>query len=253
MDFEKENFTNNDSSKKVETKKEENLEQKPEEPPEDKQAEGREETEKEIAKKDREEIEKIRASLGIEVGAEDEDPEKVLEEILGLKGNDIERAKILKAKSLPENYQKQVEFFNNKSLEGVNIAVIPDDLWIKGQQPTESIAEKNLILIKESYFQEEETENQNAWIAHELAHCENFLNSDSEEEYHNKMKQEAFGDLDSEFTYPNNLVEEETFTKQFQYLKGEGKNKDDIWKMVKDYYEEEDYPFFEKIVEKVYK
>jgi len=79
-----------------------------------------------------------------------------------------------------------------------------------------------------------------------------FLNSESPEEYQGNMQRYAFEDLKTEYTYPNNPVEQYTFTKQFQYLKEQGKSKEDILSMISKYYEKEDFPFFNRLLNGVY-
>jgi len=177
---------------------------------------------------------------------------KNLREYLGLKEGDIERVSLLKAKDLPGQYQAQRESLHDEKLDGITIAVIPDDLWIKGSQPSESIAENQLILIKQSYFEAQENPDEIAWLCHELAHCQNFLDSESPEAYQSNMQKFAFEDLKTEYTYPNNPVEQFAFTKQFQYLKEQGKSREEVLTMLGKYYHEEDFPFFNKLLDSVY-
>ena len=153
---------------------------------------------------------------------------------------------------MPKNYQAQREALHDERLDGVTIAVVPDDLWIKGSQPSESSAERQLILIKQSYFEAQENPDEIAWLCHELAHCQNFLDSESPEEYQGNMQKFAFDDLKTEYTYPNNPVEQSTFTKQFQYLKENGKTREDIFTMLSKDYHEEDFPFFNRLLDSVY-
>ncbi|MEK7189430.1 MAG: hypothetical protein AAB666_00415, partial [Patescibacteria group bacterium] len=148
-----------------------------------------------------------------------------LQKYLDIEQKDAERIELLKIKDLPKNYQAQRDAFHDERLDRVTIAVVPDDLWVKGGQPSESSAEKQLILIKQSYFEAQENSDEIAWLLHELAHCQNFLDSESPEEYQANMQRPAFEDLKTENTYPNNFVEQFTFTKQFQYLKEQGKSR----------------------------
>jgi hypothetical protein len=97
-------------------------------------------------------IEHIPSSVDKSKEAGDLDLKKNLSEGLNLKDNSLDQIKLLTAKDLPENYQAQFKALNDDRLGNVNIAVVPDDLWIKGEQPSESNAEKNLILVKQSYF-----------------------------------------------------------------------------------------------------
>jgi len=127
-----------------------------------------------------------------------EDLQQHLQEYLGLKEGIVERIGLLKAKDLPKNYQTQCEFLYDERLDSVTIAVVPDDLWVKGSQPSESNAEKQLILIKQSYWEARENPDEIAWMLHELAHCQNFLDSESLEEYQGNMQKFAFEDLKTE-------------------------------------------------------
>lgn len=201
---------------------------------------------------DQEKIVELRVPLGLEQVQEQKSTKQHLQEYLGLKEGDIERIALLKAKNLPEHYQTQREALCDKRLDKVTIAVVPDDLWVKGSQPSESSAERQLILIKQSYFEEQENHDEIAWLCHELAHCQNFLDSESPDEYQDNMQKFAFEDLKTEYTYPNNPVEQFTFTKQFQFLKKQGKSREDILAMISEYYEEEDFSFFNRLLESVY-
>jgi len=203
-------------------------------------------------KRDDVKIAEIRASLGLEQAKDEKATKQHLQEYLGLKEGDVERVALLKAKNLPEQYQAQREALHDERLDGVTIAVVPDDLWVKGSQPSESSAENQLILIKQSYFEAQENPDEIAWLCHELAHYQNFLDSESAKEYQGNMKKFAFEDLKTEHTYPNNPVEQFTFTKQFQYLKKQGKNREEVLAMLGEHYEEEDFPFFNRLLDGVY-
>ncbi len=207
----------------------------------------------ETKKRDEAKTAEIRASLGLEQATEQGQVKQHLQEYLGLKEGIVERIGLLKAKDLPKNYQAQREALHDKRLDGVTIAVVPDDLWVKGAQPSESSAEKQLILIKQSYFETQKNPDEIAWLCHELAHCQNFLDSESPEEYKGNMEKFAFDDLKTESTYPNNPVEQFTFTKQFQYLQERGKNREEVLSMLSKYYHEEDFPFFNRLLDGVYK
>ncbi|MBU0982206.1 hypothetical protein KKC94_05960, partial [Patescibacteria group bacterium] len=202
--------------------------------------------------RDQAKIVDVRASLGLEHSPEQSGIKQHLREYLGLKEGAVERIRLLKAKDLPENYQAQREALHDERLDGVTIAVVPDDLWVKGSQPSESSAENQLILIKQSYFEAQENPDEIAWLCHELAHCQNFLDSASPDEYQGNMQRFAFEDLKTEYTYPNNPVEQFTFTKQFQYLKEHGKSREDVLKMLSHDYNEEDFPFFNRLLDSVY-
>lgn len=206
----------------------------------------------EAKKRDETKIAEIRASLGLEQAEDQKATKQHLQEYLGLKEGDVERVSLLKAKNLPEHYQIQREALHDERLDGVTIAVIPDDLWVKGSQPSESSAENQLILIKQSYFEAQENPDEIAWLCHELAHCQNFLDSESPEAYQGNMQKFAFEDLKAEYPYPNNPVEQYTFTKQFQFLKERGKSREDVLAMLGKYYHEEDFPFFNRLLDSVY-
>lgn len=206
----------------------------------------------EAKKRDDAKIAEIRASLGLEQAEDQKATKQHLREYLGLKEGDVERVSLLKAKNLPEQYQAQREALHDERLDGITIAVVPDDLWVKGSQPSESSAENQLILIKQSYFEAQENPDEIAWLCHELAHYQNFLDSKSPEEYQDNMQKFAFDDLKTEYTYPNNPVEQYTFTKQFQYLKEQGKSREDVLAMLGKYYHEEDFLFFNRLLDSVY-
>jgi len=175
-----------------------------------------------------------------------------LKNCLELKDGDMEKVESLKAKDLPENYQKQFQFLKDERLNNIDILIIPDALWKKGKQPSESDALNNIISIKQSYFKAPEKNDEIAWMTHELAHCQVFLDSVSPDDYKKNSREFAFPDLESEYSYPNNMVEQVTFTKQFQFLKENGKNREDIIKMINDYYHKEDLPFFNRVLDTVF-
>ncbi len=250
MNFEQDLVTKNNSSEKPKPEKQtitrnENLD--------DLSSVDLEKEQQIIKKEDAIKLAEIRASLGSEKFNPNIETQKYLKNYLELDDSDIERLELLKAKDLPTNYQKQFEALNDKRLGDTNIAIIPDDLWVKGGQPSESDAENNIILIKQSYFETKENPDEIAWMVHELTHCQTFLDSATPEDYQKNMEKFAFDDLKTEYSYPNNPVEQATFTKQFQFLKEEGKNREDIVKMISNYYHEEDLPFFNRILDTVYK
>lgn len=202
--------------------------------------------------RDEAKIAEVRASLGLEQATDHSRIKKHLREYLGIEQKDADRIELLTAENLPEHYQAQREALHDKRLDGVIVAVIPDDLWVKGNQPTESSAEKQLISIKQSYFEAQENPDEIAWLCHELAHCQNFLDSESPEQYQSNMQKFAFEDLKTEYTYPNNPVEQFTFTKQLQYLKEQGKSRKEVITMLGEYYNEEDFSFFNRLLDDVY-
>jgi hypothetical protein len=190
--------------------------------------------------------------------ASNQDLRQYLQGYLKLKEGGADRIKLLKAGDLPEDYQAQRKTLDDQRLDSVTIAVVPDDLWIKGGQPSESDAENQIILIRQSYFEAQgkpeagEKPDEIAWMIHELAHCENFLNSASAEDYEKNRLEFAFPDLKTEYSYPNNPVEQYAFTEQFQFLKQQGKSREDIMKLLSEYYHEEDFPFFDRLLDGIY-
>lgn len=211
------------------------------------------EAEKKVAKKmDQAKIAEVRASLGLEQVPEQDGVKQYLQEYLDIEQKNTERIELLKAKNLPGHYQAQREALHDERLDGVTIAVVPDDLWVKGSQPSESSAERQLISIKQSYFEAQENSDEIAWLCHELAHCQNFLDSESPEEYQGNMQKFAFEDLKTEYTYLNNPVEQYAFTKQFQYLKEQGRSREDALAMISKYYDKDDSPFFNRLLDSVY-
>ncbi|MFA6474681.1 MAG: hypothetical protein WCV88_00590 [Patescibacteria group bacterium] len=177
---------------------------------------------------------------------------KHLQEYLGIEQKNADRIKLLEAINLPEHYQAQREILNDSRLDVIMIAVVPDDLWFKGNQPSESSAERKLILVKQSYFEVQDKPDEIAWLCHELAHCQNFLDSESSEAYQGNMQRFAFEDLKTDYPYPNNPVEQYTFTKQFEFLKDQGKSREEVLEMLNQYYHEEDMSFFNRLLDSVY-
>ncbi len=175
-----------------------------------------------------------------------------IKDLLGLDDVGLARIRLLKAVDLPESYKKQYAFLGDNRLDEVTIAVVPDDQWVKGDQPSESSADKLLILVKQSYFEASETPDQIAWLCHELAHCQELLDSASAEEYQANMQTFAFEDLKTENPYPNNPVEKATFTKQFQFLKTHGMSREKVAALLSKNYHEDDFPFFNRLLDSVY-
>ncbi|HUT22474.1 MAG TPA: hypothetical protein VMX18_03710 [Candidatus Bipolaricaulota bacterium] len=149
----------------------------------------------EANKQDDAKIAEIGVSHDLERPLEQNDTKQYLQEHLGLKEGAVERVGLLKAKDLPTKYKAQREALHDERLDGVTIAVVPDDLWDKGNQPSESSAEKQLILIKQSYFEARGNPDEIAWLCHELAHCQNFLDFESPESYRGNMQKFAFEDI----------------------------------------------------------
>jgi len=166
------------------------------------------------------------------------------------KSDDINRIRLVSMSEViaeHPQYKKQFEFLNDERLSSIKIGIVPKNLWVKGKQPSESHAERNLILFREDYFNDSDGI---AWMTHELAHCLRFL--DSKDTYASDSQTFAYDDIRSEHPYPNNKVEVFTFRKQFEYLKNLGKTKDGILDMLKEDYSDKDFPFFEKVLNQVF-
>ncbi len=174
-----------------------------------------------------------------------------LREYLNLNSKSFDKVKLLNNEEIGQRYKEQYGFLEDERLKNITIAVVSDDLWHKSQ-PTESNAQNHVILIKESYYNEQDLEDEAAWFTHELAHYQIFVEMDDVDKYEQSMKEIAFDGIESEYAYPNNIVEKYTFKKQFQYLKKEGKARNDIVILLMKYYEIDDMKFFDKILNEVY-
>ena len=84
-----------------------------------------------------------------------------------------EEAVFIKVANLPPQYQKGYDFINDPRLADITIGIVPDEAWEKGDQPSESDAEKGLILFKKSYY---EGNDDIGWMVHELSHCQRYKN-----------------------------------------------------------------------------
>lgn len=208
------------------------------------------------AAKERDEIAiaKVRDSLGLEKSENNINLSQHLQEYLELKDSDVEKIGFLQAENLPQTYQTQREFLDDERLNDITIAVVPDELWKKGSSVSESDAEKKLILIKQSYFEKGEDTGEIAWMAHELAHCQKFFDSETPDAYEKDMKRPApgFEDIPTEYDYPNNPVELHAFTKQFEFLKEQGKSKEYVAKKMAEHYLKKDLPFFDRLLDNIY-
>lgn len=161
--------------------------------------------------------------------------------------DEVVRILLIKTSDLEGTYRAQLEFLSDARLENITVGVVPDDLWKKGTQPSESDAERQLILVKQSYFEAPENTDEIAWICHELAHCQYFFECGSAEKYAQDMQSAAFPEIGL-VPYPNNLVERHAFAQQFEYLKRQGKTKDDILKLLQTYYDRKDFDFFNRLL-----
>lgn len=180
--------------------------------------------------------------------------QKYLAEYMGIDIQDAEKIKFVEADNLrdySEHYNEQYKYLKDNRLENIKIGIVPDDTWKKGSQPTESLANDFLILVKESYFKNEKPDRL-AWVLHELAHCKYFYGVGSSEEYEENREKLAFVDIETE-SYPNNIIEKYTFTEQFKFLKEEGETREQVVEMLREYYDDEtDFLFFDKILDEIY-
>lgn len=197
-------------------------------------------------------LSEVQAKLGIEAAASDDRAELSNYLAKYLETEDLDGITYLEAGNLPAHFQEHYQVLNDPRLEAVTVAVVPDKVWAKGSQPSESHAERQLMLIKESYFQETEKPDEVAWINHEFAHCKKFLDSANEAAYFEAMQTSAYPDIASEYNYPNNLVEAYTFRKQFEFLLNKGKKPEDIVDALKEEYPDDlDQQFFSRLLEEI--
>ncbi|MBU2542809.1 hypothetical protein KJ785_04595 [Patescibacteria group bacterium] len=160
---------------------------------------------------------------------------KYLVEYLDLKSPEqAKEIKFFSVEKLAGGHKEQYDFLADKRLDDVLVAVVPDGLWVKGSQPSESDAEKNLVLFKESAFNNEDVV---AWLTHELGHCQRLKDTDVEQ-----YKK------DSEQGYPDNEVERHAFSKQFEYLKNKGISQEQILLMLQEWYHGEELDFLREIL-----
>lgn len=170
------------------------------------------------------------------------------------KGEKLADIQFVEAINLPEKYKKAYDFMHDDRLAGTMIAIVPDAAWGNKGEPSESVAQHDLILIKASYFK---GNDDIGWMAHELGHCQRFKDKPEGKDYEKDMGTYAFDDLQSVATYPNNMVEAHAFLRQFQFLKQEGRKRGDILAMLKKDYSgetsENDFRFFNKLLDRVFK
>lgn len=167
----------------------------------------------------------------------------------------LEKCTFLEAPHLSGFYAKQYDYFEDERLSQVMVCVVPDEIWHKGMQPSESHVPQGLILLKESYYRQEENPDEIAWLTHELAHCQKLFDSENEQEYQRDSATQAFTEIESDSTYPNNLVEKFTFTKQFSFLKESGVARQRIEELLKEFYpadRQEDWAFLQAVLDAVY-
>ena len=159
---------------------------------------------------------------------------------------------LLYANCLPEIIENQFEYFNDPRLAKIVVAIIPDELWHKGElQASESDGERLLIKVRQGYIENILEQDRTAWLVHELAHCQVYL--DSPDQYADNSVKYEFDNIGSIFPYPNNQVEAKTFSKQFQYLKSVGLSREDIIEMLKkSYTDPNDFIFFDRLLNGVF-
>ena len=178
-----------------------------------------------------------------------------LADYLGLKTpEEAERIRFIRGADLPDTYNSQYLFLHDERLANVMIAVIPDELWVKGKVPSESSAERGLISVRASYFKGagKDIRDPSAWMTHELAHCQCYFDLDKDEEkYKNDAETPAFNDIEVD-TYPNNKIEEGAFAAQFAYLKSKGVERAKVTEFLKEFYDDKAFRFLNKILDRVY-
>jgi len=164
---------------------------------------------------------------------------------------DAESLRFETADRLTGDYADQFRALNDPRLNDAMIVTVPDRLWVKGAQPSESAADKNLILVREGYLNDPGKEKQDevAWMTHELGHLQR--GKDVGDRYAAESEEKAFVDLEVG-TYPNNKVEEHAFGRQFEYLKSKGVPRARVAEMLKDEYGPEDFKFLDRLLDKVY-
>ncbi len=164
---------------------------------------------------------------------------------------DAESLRFETAGGLTGDYAEQFKFMNDPRLAETMIAVVPDRLWVKGSQPSESSAERDLILVREGYLKDPAKEHQDevAWMTHELGHIQR--GKDAGERYAAESEEKAFDDIETG-TYPNNKVEEHAFGRQFAYLRSKGVPRERVAELLKDEYGPEDFRFLDKLLDRTY-
>ncbi len=164
---------------------------------------------------------------------------------------DVESLRFETAGGLTGEYADQFKFMNDPRLADTMIAVVPDRLWVKGSQPSESSADRDLILVREGYLNDPSKEKQDevAWMTHELGHIPR--GRDVGGRYAAESEEKAFADLDVG-TYPNNKVEEHAFGRQFQYLRAKGVPRERVAELLKGEYGPEDFKFLDRLLDRVY-
>lgn len=165
-----------------------------------------------------------------------------------IKNPDLNKIKYIEPANFPPEFKKQFDSINDSRISKAVIIVIPKDMWGKGDQPSESHAEQGAILMREDYFL---SGDKFAWTAHELGHL--LKHEGAKETYEKDQEKPAFADISESIPYPNNVNELEAFTRQLQYLKSQGLQRDDAMKTLIE--AEPDYAkhqrFFQRVMDRM--
>jgi len=141
---------------------------------------------------------------------------------------EAENIPLINIENLPPQYKEQIDLLRDPRLSSTLVAVVPEKIWAKSKQPSESNAENDLVLFRADYLG---SKDEIAWMSHELAHCLRF--KDTPEQYQADSQIPAFDDVKSEHLYPNNKVEEYAFRRQFKFLKQKGLSREQIIEKLK--------------------
>lgn len=161
---------------------------------------------------------------------------------------EAENIPLINIENLPPQYKEQIDLLGDPRLSSTLVAVVPEKIWTKSEQPSESNAENDLVLFRADYLADKDNA---AWMTHELAHCLRF--KDAPEQYQIDSQTPAFDDVKSKYLYPNNKVEEYAFRRQFEFLKQKGLSREQIIEKLKaDYQEPTEFKFFDKLLDQVY-
>lgn len=157
-----------------------------------------------------------------------------------------------RAEDLAGEYGEQYRFLGDARLADMEVVIVPDEFWHKGSQPSESAADKGMILIRQGYYRDPKKERQDetAWMTHELSHLQQSLDR-GQAGYDQAQATVAFDDIGPD-TYPNNQVEEYTFRRQFEYLRSHGVDRDQAAAMLQKEYSPDDFKFLDRILDKAY-
>lgn len=148
-----------------------------------------------------------------------------------------------RACDLPGDHGEQYRFLGDARLADTEIVIVPDDMWVKGSQPSESHAGRRAILMREGYYHDPKIERQDesAWMTHELAHLQQSLDRGLDE----YEKEQSAG-------YPDNQVERHAFSRQFEYLRSKGAGRSHVAALLENDYSGEELVFLSRILDEVY-